>query len=218
MCAALNAHGVAAGHLLPTATRPGGADLIVASESASSQFGARLGDGYTPVLIASFGSGPNLIQVHAISPGGRAAYNSALHADLAARRSAGAQLLHSGRLEVSALSAQQLQAGEVDSRLLVTLAALASLQPMRVIVFGDASPGEQAPLTEMPFRQVIVTRADSRGGAAGLSAALAMASAQRAPYQPAQVTTVDLGAGHAGLLIEFATPSPLGLLGGVTSG
>ena len=148
----------------------------------------------------------------ATSPGGAASYQAALAADVAARRSAGAQLLRSRRFEVSAQVAGQLQAGQVDSRLLVMLTLLASQRSWRVIAFGDASPG--VPLAQAPFRQVIVTGA---GGAAGLNAAVALLRAQQAPYQPAQVTTVQLAGGQTGLRIDFATPSPLGLLTGSTS-
>ena len=100
----------------------------------------------------------------------------------------------------------------MDSRLLVMLAVLASQRSWRVIAFGDASPG--VPLAEAPFRQVIITDAGGRDAAAGLAAALALLRAQRAPYQPAQVTTVRLADGQAGLRIDFAAPSPLGLLAG----
>ena len=151
------------------------------------------------------------------SPGGAARYQAALAADLAARRSAGAQLLHSRRIDVSAqgagqLQANQLRAGQVDSRLLVMLALLASQRSWRVIAFGDASP--RVPLAEAPFRQVVITGAGGPDGVAGLAAALALVRAQRAPYQPAQVTTVHLADGQAGLRIDFAAPSPLGLLTG----
>ena len=170
------------------------------------------------MLLASFGSDGSRIDVRTISLVGAAAYNSALRADLAARRTAGAQLLRSGRLEVGAQAAGQLEAGDVDSRVLVTLATLASQQALRVISFGDASPGDQVPLAEMPFRQVTVTGTDSGGGAAGLAAALAMLHAQRAPYQPGQVTVLDRTGGPAELRIEFPVPSPLGLLTGGVPG
>ena len=170
------------------------------------------------MLLASFGSDGSRIDVRTISLVGAAAYNSALRADLAARRTAGAQLLRSGRLEVGAQAAGQLEAGDVDSRVLVTLATLASQQALRVISFGDASPGDQVPLAEMPFRQVTVTGTDSGGGTAGLAAALAMLHAQRAPYQPGQVTVLDRTGGPAELRIEFPVPSPLGLLTGGVPG
>ena len=140
-------------------------------------------------------------------------YQAALAADVAARRSAGAQLLRSRRIEVGAPATGQIQAGQVDSRLLIMLALLASQRSWRVIAFGDASP--PVPLTQAPFRQVIITGAggaDGASGAGGLAAALALLAAQRAPYQPAQVATVHLADGRAGLRIDFAAPSPLGLL------
>ncbi len=208
MCAALGAHGVAASRLLPLRpAAPGspgaqGADVIVASAPAQG----------APVLLASFGSGASLIQVRAATPGGAAAYQQALRADLAARRSAGAQLLHSRRLEAGAQSAAPLRAGEVDSRLLIMLAMLASQHQWRVVAFAGASPGVSPAVA--PFRQVIIAGADS----GAVAAALALARAQRAPYQPAQATAIRLAGGQAGLLIDFAAPSPLGLLTGGAPG
>jgi len=218
MCAALSAHGVPAGRLLAlgaAASSAPGAEVIAVSPAPRTGFGQA-----APALLASFGSGGSLIEVRATLPGGAATYQAALAADVAARRSAGAQLLHSRRLEVGVqgagqLQADQLQAGQVDSRLLVMLALLASQRSWRVIAFGAASPG--VPLAEAPFRQVIITGtggAAGRDGVAGLAVALALVRAQRGLYQPAQVTTVRLADGQPGLRIDFAAPSPLGLLTG----
>jgi len=214
ICTALGAHGVASSRLLslqPSASGAPGADVIVASPSAHAWLTED-----APTLLASFGSGASLIEVRAVSPDGTAAYQATLRSDLADRRSAGVQLMHSRRIEVSAQGAGQLKAGEVDSRLLVMLAVLASQHPWRVITFGDASPG--VPSTEAPYRQVIMADANSRSEAAGLAAALAVVRAQQVPYQPAQVTTVRLADGQAGLRIDFAAPSPLGLLTGSVPG
>src|ERR1700733_2431768 len=216
MCAALEAHGVAEGRLLPvgpTTTGLPDADVIVASPSIRSRFGPRLGDS-APALLASFGSGASLIDVRAAFAGGAAAYDSAVKADAAARQSAGAQLLRSQRIMVSPQGAAQLRAGEVDSRLLVMLAALASLQRLRVVAFGDASPGAQVPPAGLPLREVTITSAGGRGGMAALAPVLAMVRAQRATYQPAFASIVGSAAGQPELLIEFAAPSPLGLLEG----
>jgi hypothetical protein len=138
-------------------------------------------------------------------------------ADLGARRSAGAQLLHSRRIGVPAGAAAQLRAGQVDSRLLIMLAMLASLHPWQVAGFAGASPG--VPLTQEPFREVTITGPD----AADLAASLAMVRAQRAPYQPARAAVVRLPGGQTAqgqlaLRIDFAAPSPLGLLTGGASG
>ncbi len=208
MCAALTAHGVAAGRLLPlgpAASTAPGADVIAASPLSRAGLSQE-----APALLASFGAGGSLIEVRATSPGGPAGYQAALAADVAARRSAGAQLLRSRRFEVGAPGTGQIQAGQVDSRLLIMLALLASQRSWRVIAFAGASPG--VPLTQAPFRQVIITGAGGPDGAGGLAAALALLDAQRAPYQPAQAATVHLADGQAGLRIDFAAPTPLGLL------
>ena len=86
----------------------------------------------------------------------------------------------------------------MDARLLATLASLASQYSFQVTAFGDAAPGAPA-----LFRQVAIT-----GIGRGLAAALAMVRAQNPPYLPAHATV----AGQTGLSIEFAAPSPLGLL------
>jgi hypothetical protein len=209
MCAALRAHGVAASRLVPVTSGAADADVVVASASAAGQQSA-------PVLLASFGSGANLVEVRTAPPGGSAAYQRDVAADLAARRSAGAQLLHSQRIGVAGPAAGQLQAGQADSRLLIMLAMLASQHPWRVVAFGDASPG----VAGAPFRQVIITGPD----AGDLAASLAVVRAQRAPYQPAQAAIVRLPGGQGApsgqlaLRIDFAAPSPLGLLTGGASG
>jgi hypothetical protein len=205
MCAALQARGVMAGRLMPlrtAAASPLGAGVLVTSPSDRSQ----LADEYAPALIASFGSGDTRIDVRATEPGGAAAYQAALRADLAARRSAGSQLLRNSRIQFTERDAAPLRAGEVDSRLLATLAALASQHSFLVTAFNDTSPGAQ-----VLFREVTITSAGS-GEAARLAAAAALVSAQAPPYLPAHVTIVHLAIGQTALIIEFAAPSPLGLL------
>jgi len=202
MCAALQAQGVSAARLLPMrsgSAGPVGANVMVTSPAA----GGQLAGSGAPAVIASFGSGDNRIEVRAVVPGGAAAYASALRADLAARMSAGSQLLKNSRMQFTAQDAAQLRAGEVDSRLLATLAALSSQYSFRVTAFGDASPG-----AAVLFREVTITPAGSGNRAADLAAALALVNAQHPPYLPAHAAIVPPGA----LSIQFAAPSPLGLL------
>jgi hypothetical protein len=197
MCAALQEQGVAAGRLMPlqsAAASPLGASVLVTSPSISGQMAGE----YAPAVIASFGSGGNRVEVRAVEPGGISAYRAALRADLAVRRVAGFQLLRNPRIRFTGPGAAQLRASEVDTRLLATLAALASQYAFRVTAFGDAAPG--APVL---FRAVTIT-----GIGRGLSAALAMVRAQNQPYLPALCSVT----GQTGLSIEFAAPSPLGLL------
>ena len=193
MCTVLQAQGMTAGRLMPLtpgAPDPGGATVVVTSSAAA--------EAYAPALIASFGSGAAQIDVRATEPGGAAAYGTALRADLAARMSAGAQLLRNSRIRFTAQDVAQLRAGEVDARLLATLAALSSQYSFSVTAFGDTSPGVAA-----LYRGVTISSASKN-----LTAALAMVKAQVPPYLPTQAALVP----PAGLNIEFAAPSPLGLL------
>jgi hypothetical protein len=199
MCAALQEQGVTAGRLMAlrsSAASPLGASVLVTTPSAGGQQAGR----YAPALIASFGSGDARVEVRAIEPGGAVAYRAALRADLATRTAAGAQLLRNPRIRFTGPDAAYLRAGQVDARLLATIAALASQYAFRVTAFGDAAPG--APVL---FRAVSITSIGR-----GLAAALAMVRAQAPPYLPAYAAVT--GAGGAVLTIEFAAPSPLGLL------
>jgi hypothetical protein len=205
MCTALLQQGVAADSLVPLRTGPAvpmDASVIVTSPSVSSQ----VADHYAPALIASFGSGETRIEVRAAEPGGTAAYEAALQADLAARKSAGSQLLRNWDIQFTAREAAQLRAGEVDSRLLATLAALASQYSFRVTAFGDASPGVQA-----VFREATISPGGG-DGAAELVGAEALVNKQDPPFLPAHVGIGHSAADQATLSIEFAVPSPLGLL------
>jgi hypothetical protein len=204
MCAALAERGVPSGRLVllprPAAIGRLGAGIIVAAAPVPGPLAAA----YAPALIASFGSGAARIDVRKTVPGGAAAYAAALRADAAARRSAGSQLLQNGRLTFTARAAAQVRAGHVDARLLVTLAALSSRYAFRVAGFGDASPG--APVL---FRAVDITPGGRGGGGpAELAGALNLVNEQGPPYLPAHAATSY----PAALRIEFAAPSPLGLL------
>jgi len=205
MCTALMQQGVAANRLVPLRTGSVGpidANVIVISPSVSSQ----VADHYAPALIASFGSGAARIEVRAAEPGGAAAYESALQADLTARKSAGSQLLRNWHIQFTAREAAQLRAGEVDSRLLATLAALASQYSFRVTTFDDASPG-----VRVVFREATISPG-GRDGAAELGEAEALVNEQDPPFLPAHVAIGHPATDQATLSIEFAVPSPLGLL------
>ena len=220
LCAALQADGIAATRLvvLGTATAdPLGSDLVVATAAVRNEFGARLESVYAPALVASFGSGAGEIDIRAVAPDGAAAYASSLAADRRSRVSAGSQLLRNPRIAVSASARAALSAGDVDPRLLLMLAALAAEQPVAVTAFGDAAPGAG---TAAPLRSARLAP-----GAAGTKASSAKASAsvksqlrsmltyieaQQQPYLPLRAG-LD---GTSALTVEYAAPSPLGLLSG----
>jgi len=211
MCSALEAHGVSAGRLMPLAS--GGASMPAASVLVTSPSGSDPALVQSaPGLIASFGPAGNRVEVRTVASQGAAAYTSAVAADLAGRKVAGPQLLTNSHLRFTAADTSELNAGEVDSRLLLLLATLAPQHKLQVVSFGDAAPG-----ASLLYRQVTLASAgaeDPAGAAANLSGALAIVRAQTSPYAPARVTTVQLPGGQSGLSIEFAAPEPLGLLAG----
>jgi len=201
-CTALEAHGVGAGRLMTLAAgsaSPQGASVVVTSSAAAGQ--------YAPAVVASFGSGGSRIEVRAVEPGGPAAYQAALKSDLAARVSAGTQLLKNPRITFTAQDAAQLQAGQVDSRVLATLAALSSQRSFTVTAFGDAAPG-----ADVLYREVTIISGSTASEEAELTADLQLVNAQVQPYLPASAAIARPAASPAALSIGFAAPSPLGLL------
>jgi hypothetical protein len=215
MCGALQAQHLPAGRLLvlgPGQADPLGSDLVVATPVVRNQFGARLASVYAPVTLAAFGAGSVRIDVRAVAPDGAAAYQAALAADVRARQAAGGQLLHNRHIRLRAGARAALAGGEVDSRLLVTLAALAALHPVDILGFGGAGHGASA---GVPLRVADIAVASVPGAhrQASLHSLRAFLGAQRPPYLPASVTTVRITSRRAGLEIEYGLPSPLGLLG-----
>jgi hypothetical protein len=210
MCAALQAAGLPAADLLVLGTDtpdPMGADLVVATPAVRSQFGARLASVYAPTVLARFGTGAAGIAVRVIAPGGAEAYRVLLAHDDLARRKVAAQLLSNPGVRMSAAARAQVLAGQVDSRLLLLLPALAAVHPVQVLAFADAGPGAD-PM--VPLRSA---RLAGSAVPPGLSQAAYVAwlrgyvRGQRPPYDA--LTSV---AGSV-VTIQFSSPSPLGLIG-----
>jgi hypothetical protein len=216
MCSALLARGIPSGNLLKlgvSSPDPLGSDVVVATAAVRSQFGGRLASVYAPGILASFGSGSLRIDVRAIAPDGAAAYQTALTADLAARRVVGRELLGNPHLRVSAAARAALRAGQVDPRLLTTLATLAATTPattgpVRVSAFGDSGPGASQ---GMPLRSAQIT-VPSRADRGRLQGMITFVRAQRPPFLPARALITRGAGGSPVLSIGFSAPSPAGLL------
>jgi hypothetical protein len=216
MCQALEAHGVPAASLLEL--EPGKADplrstIIVATAAVRSLIGSRHVTADAPAAIASFGSGNIRIDIRTIAPRGAAAYFSALSTDILALKASGTQLLGNPRITVSATARRQLADGQVDPRLLAVMAGLAAQRPVSVVTFGDLAPGASPGI---PLRAADLAQTGGTAGpnpAAQMRWMVAFLRAQRDPYLAAHIQTVRLAGGPEVLRIEFAAPSPLGLLG-----
>jgi hypothetical protein len=213
-CSALATRGFPASNLtvlLPTASDPYGSELVIATADIRSQFGSKLSAVYAPQVVASFGAGPNRIDIRTIAPLGPAVFRTALAADIAARKSSGAQLLRNPRIAASGSARALLAGGLIDSRLLTTIAFLAGQHPIEIVGFGAASPGGGP----VPLRSVYLAES---GAAARMTASAYVQSlesllhGQSPPYVPLSVGSVQFGGGAPVLQVVFAAPSPLGLL------
>jgi hypothetical protein len=214
VCSSLATHGFPAGNLTvlqPTAPDPYGSVLVIATADMRSQFGSKLSSVYAPEVIASFGTGTSRIDIRVMAPQGPAAFSTALTADLAARKSSGAQLLRNSHITVSAGARADLASGLVDARLLTTIAFLAGQHPIDIVGFGNVAAGADP---GVPTRIAYLAESDAAAhpnGSPYLSALQAALRAQVPPYVPF-IGTIKLASGQPVLQIEFAAPSPLGLL------
>lgn len=207
MCRVLAAHGIPAGDL--KALKPGADDLlrseiVVATTAVRQEFGDRLSSVYAPGILATFGSGATRTDIRIVAQHGPGAYRSALRADLQNRKNSGAGLADSNRIRASAAARTQLRTGQVDARVMINLALLASIRPVSVVAFGDSGP-DAGP--GIPLRAVEL--AAPRG--ADLRRMLTFFGEQRPPYRPARVGVTRLRDGQRVLRVEFAAPSPMDL-------
>jgi hypothetical protein len=215
MCAALLAHGFPAGDLLAlnaSANDPMGSDIVVSTTDLRNQFGSRLPNVYAPLVIASFGTGTARVDIRIEAPAGSRDYLAAERADLSERLASGQQLLGNKFVHVSGTLRQDIATGRVDSRLLITLAALTHQQDQVYIEgFGDIGPGAAG---GVPLRMMrIAALLSGHGGTsqAYSRSVLKFLGQQVAPYR-ASLSVVTLP-GQTDIQIQFAAPTPLGLLG-----
>ena len=209
MCNELQNSGFPAGQLMelqPSAPDPLGSLLVVATPVIRNQFGTRLASVYAPLVIASFGSGAERVDVRYVAPDGTAAFESQLAADQRARIAAGEQLLTNKHVQASAAARQALMAGQVDPRLLVTLSALAHQMPLQLVAFVDPSPGVSS---DVPLRGAEIGAAAS----AGLPAMVAFLRAQQSQYAPAVVSITQDAKGQSVVTVRYDAPGPMGLTG-----
>jgi hypothetical protein len=214
MCQAVEAHGIPAASVLelrPGQANPLRSSVIVVTAAVRSMVGSRLISADAPAAIARFGSGSMQIDIRVIAPRGAAAYSSALRADVRARKLAGTSLLYSPRITMSATARRQLAYGQIDSRLMMAIVGLAAERPVSIVAFGDLPPGASPGI---PFRSADLA---PPAGIAGSNRAAevrwsAFLHAQQGQYLAAHITMVLLAGGRNVLHVEFAAPSPLGLL------
>jgi hypothetical protein len=217
MCRALHARGVPAGDLV--VLKPGrvgplhSAVVVVVTAAVRKMVGSRRLAADAPAAIASFGSGTGRIVIGAVFPRGAAAYAVALRKEIADRKTAGSSLLLLGPVTASAVARQELQGGQVDSRLLLTLAELASQWPLTIMGFGDRGPGASPGI---PFRSADLVVTDSKAGpapAGGVRVMSGFVHQLGGFFAGARIRTVQLASVQDVVRIQFRAPGRFRLLG-----
>ena len=209
MCTELQKSGFPAGQLnelQPSAPDPLGSVLVVATPVIRNQFGTRLASVYAPLVIASFGSGAERVDVRYVAPDGTSAFESQIAADRKSRIAAGEQLLSNKHVQASAAARRALMAGQVDPRLLVTLSALSHQWSLHLVAFDDPSPGVNS---DVPLRGAEIGAAAS----AGLPAMVAFLRAQQSQYAPAVARITKVAKGQSVVTVRYDAPGPMGLGG-----
>jgi hypothetical protein len=209
MCNQLQKSGFPGARLMqlqPTSPDPLGSQLVVATPVIRNQFGTRLASVYAPLVIASFGSGGERVDVRYVAPDGSKAFEAELATDRKARIAAGEQLLANNHVQASADARNALLAGRVDPRLLVTLGTLAGLMPIQLVAFDDPSPGASP---DVPLRGAEIGAAT----AAGLPAMVTFLKAQQDQYAPAVASITQIANGQHVVTVRYDAPGPMGLEG-----
>ena len=209
MCNQLQKSGFPGARLMqlqPTSPDPLGSQLVVATPVIRNQFGTRLASVYAPLVIASFGSGAERVDVRFVAPDGTKAFEAELATDRKARIAAGGQLLANNHVQASAEARNALLAGRADPRLLVTLGTLAGLMPIQLVAFDDPSPGASP---DVPLRGAEI----GASTAAGLPAMVTFLKAQQNEYAPAVASITEIANGQHVVTVRYDAPGPMGLGG-----
>jgi hypothetical protein len=186
------------------------AGIVVVTPAVRTFFSNHPTLGYyiAPEVLASFGP----ITVQAVDPAGRPAYRAALSQDVQARIQVGKQLLNSGHVTAAPVAETQLAAGDVDSRLLLAIQALAQQQAVYIVAFGDSGPGASAGI---PFRAAELGETDPTGAmppTTYVQSMISLLNAHATFPAFAHARQVNLGNGQTVAEIEYAMPLQLGLL------
>jgi hypothetical protein len=205
----------------PKSPYPKQANVVVVTPAVRREFGSSLATDWAPMVLARFGSGSQAVLVRVMSAQGATSFEASLRADTKQRKVAGAGLLQSRYLTLSATARQQLATGQVDARLIIVITALCATaaSPVDILAFGTVYAG-QSPQT--PLRTVDLSETPP-GVHMNRSAYVRFIRHVLEQVEASYRNSAELTASSAGPVpyaggktvfqIEFSAPSPLGLIG-----
>jgi hypothetical protein len=136
--------------------------------------------------LAALGTGADRVEVRRITPAGSIDAAIAEGQDVVAASAAGTALAANPGLDIVPGARETLEAGEVDTRLMTALVAVASAYPVQVEGF-PADPHER---NGDGLRRIVELRAATPDDAAAVAALL---DVQQNPYRPVHVAVGDGG-------------------------
>ena len=157
------------------------------------------------VLVASFGSGSQQVDIRRVHPQGLDALEERRERDERARAAAGADLAANPRISFPEEARAALTSGQVDPRAMVALAAAAARHELTVAGLPPA-PGEEG--TVIPRRTVVISAVDGQPVGAGQPTEdlVRLLEGQVAPYEP---EVIERGGGQLIVRFDARTPSAL---------
>jgi len=215
MCQALRERGFPAGNLRllqKSSAYPLTSQVVVETAEVRGIFGSSLDAQVAPDVITTIGAGSAIVVIRVIAQHGVAAYERELDSDVSVRKRTGMALLGGARITTRAVARQQLADGDVDTRLLYAITALAAVEPIDVLNFSSFATD---PSVGLPLRYADLAeqdRAAHQSRTAYVNSLVKVLNGIRAPFGPIRSQTVKLSGKYV-LRIEVSAPSPLGLLG-----
>ncbi len=182
-------------------------DFIVTTDSmVTSPNAASAGSAIeNSVVVASFGEGDQRVDVRRILPEGMDAAQTELDAAAQLRLVSGSELIENSGLDIDAADSDRLGAGQVDERIVISLAQLLGEGDVKVEGFPIV-PGEE----DLSFRQVVigsVAGQDLVDGGRQTDAARELVQQLEGRFGPESVeATAD------GLVLTFSVVAPDGLV------
>jgi len=215
-CSALVAHRHPAANvrrLNSTSLYPKDSSVVVETAEVRAIFGTSLAAAWAPNILDTIGSGAAQVTIRVIAPRGSTAYQQALAADLVNRKHNGAALADLNRITTAATARSQLDAGQVDSRLLLAMVQMANANPIDVVDFGNLATGASA---DLPLRYADLAEhvpAAHQTDAAYVRSMLSALRSLPAQFKPLWTERLPLPDGQVLLRVMYSAPSPLNLLG-----
>jgi len=205
MCSSLSQAGFPAGQLImlrETSTDLTSSNVVVVTPVVRAMFGTSIDTAYAPAILVSFGTGTAKIDVRLVAPNGVVTYQSMLGQAINQRKEDDATLVGINGITLSSTALDQLNGGQVDSRLVYAIAQVASTYSVHIVGFGNVGMGASR---GVPLRYADIAENLPASQLGAMRSALAGLGNG---IRPARTQDVTLADNQTVLRVEFTAPTP----------